>query len=162
MSRLLYTVSNLVSEVRQQLDELNSDSVDTTLDILPSLNRAQDYAFDVLARRYKEPILAPADLTLVGGQAEYDIPENVFEDRILKIEAAIPSGVGARRTYREIDRIGYNDLTDYESASQTNVPYYYCIYGRTIRFVPTPTGTYSTRYWYLREPEKLVLPQGRI
>lgn len=162
MSKLLYTVDNLVSEVRQQLDEQNRDSVNNELDILPCLNRAQDYAFDILARRYKEPILRHADMSLVGGQAEYDLPEDIFEDRLLKMEIRIPSGDGARATFREIDRISYSDLTDYESASQTNVPYYYCLFGRTIRFVPSPTGTYGVRYWSLRDPEKLVLEQGRI
>ena len=37
MPRLLYTVDNLVSEVRQQVDELNRDSVSTEDDILPTL-----------------------------------------------------------------------------------------------------------------------------
>lgn len=161
MSQLLYTVSNLVEEVRAQVDEQNVDSVSTESDILPSLNRAQDYAFDILARRYQEPILQYSTLELVGDQSEYDIPEDIFEDRVQKIEIQIPSGA-SRATYREVERISYRDLSSYESASATNVPYYYCIIGRKIRFVPTPTGTYPARMWSLRNPEKLTMPQGRI
>lgn len=161
MARLLYTAQNLVDEVRSQLDEENADSVSTDRDILPTLNRAQDYAFDIYARRYPEPILKHALLTLVADQQEYDIPEEVFEDRILKIEIQVPTG-GVGSTFAEVQQISYSDLSDYESASKTNIPIYYCIFGRTIRFVASTTGTYPARIWYLRDPEKLVLPQGRI
>lgn len=160
MSRVLYTVDNLVEEVRSLTDEQNLDSVDTEADILPALNRAQDVAFDIYARKYPEPILTNAPLALIGGQQEYAIPEDVFEDRILKIEIFVPSGSAG--TYRDIQRISYRDISNYESASKTNIPYYYAIYGRKIRFVAQPTGTFNARIWYLRNPERLVLPQGRV
>lgn len=162
MATLLYTVQNLIDEVRAQLDEENKDSVDTDKDILPSLNRAQDYAFDILARKYQEPILARTTLDVLGNQEEYDIPENVFEDRIQKMEVMVPSGSSGQATYREIQRISYRDISNYESTNKTNVPYYYCIIGRKIRLIPSPTGTYDIRMWYLRNPEKLKTPQGRI
>lgn len=164
--KLLFTVESIVDQVRAQLDEQNQDSVDTNADILPTLNRAQDYAFNILATRYPEPILAYGFMPLIGNQAEYDIGDNIFEDRVQKIEVQVPAtapvsgAVGS--TYREIQRVSYRDISNYESASRTNVPYYYAIYGRKIRFVPTPTGTYGVRIWYLRDPEKLVLPQGRV
>lgn len=166
MARILYTVQNLVNEVRAQLDENNVDSVDTDSDILPSLNRGQDYGFDILARMYPEPILTHSILQLESNVAEYDIPETLFEDRLQKIEISIP-GVqpfvtGSGSTFREVQRVSYRDLSNYESASRTNVPYYYAIFGRKVRFVPTPTGIYNCRIWGLRNPEKLVLPQGRI
>lgn len=162
MANILYTVDNLVEEVRSQVDEQNVDSVSTEKDILPSINRAQDYAFDILSRKYEEPILAYTTLDVNGSQIEYDIPENVFEDRVQKLEVIVPSSNSGMNTYREIQRISYRDLTNYESATKTNVPYYYCIIGRKIRLIPTPTGTYNIRMWYLKNPEKLVLPQGRI
>lgn len=162
MANLLYTVENLVDEVRAMLDEENADSVSTERDILPSLNRGQDFAFDILARKYQEPILAKTTLDVVGSQEEYDIPENVFEDRIQKMEVMVPSSSSGRATFREIQRISYRDISNYESTNKTNVPYYYCIVGRKIRLIPTPTGTYDIRMWYLRNPEKLKYPQGRI
>lgn len=160
MARLLFTVDDMVSGVRSLIDELNQDSVDTVSDILPSLNRAQQYGFDIMARKYPEPILTHQVLTLVSGTAEYTIPEDAFEDRLLKVEMLIPTGTSA--TYREVARISYRDISNYESSIITNIPIYYCVVGRTIRFVSTPSGTYSARIWYLREPEKLVLQQGRI
>lgn len=161
MPQLLYTVENLVDEVRAQLDEQNQDSISTTSDILPALNRAQDFAMDIYATHYPEPILANETLALTDAVSDYDIPESVFEDRVLKMDMFIPSG-SAGVSYREVQRISYRDISNYESASKTNIPVYYCIIGRSIRFVPTPTGTYSARMWFLRNPEKLVMPQGRI
>lgn len=162
MPRLLYTVNSLIEEVRSLLDEQNQDSVDTDKDILPALNRGQDFAFDIYARKYPEPILFTEELALSSGVADYDIPESIFEDRVLKLDIKVPSGESARSTYRKVDRISFRDLADYESSSLTNIPYYYCIIGRQIRFLPTPTGTYNARLWALRNPEKLVIPQGRI
>lgn len=162
MSSLLYTSQNLVDEVRSQLDEANRDSISTETDILPALCRANNYAFDSYSRKYPEPILNNMILPLLGKQAEYKIPENVFEDRVQKIEIQIPAGATGNFTYREVQRISYRDLSDYESATQTNNPYYYAIYKRKIRFVPAPTGTYNARMWFLENPEKIVLPQGRV
>lgn len=161
MPQILYTVDNIVDEIRAQLDEQNVDSVSTTGDILPSLNRGQLYAFDILARKYPDPILQHTVLPLVAAQAEYDIPENIFEDRILKMELQIPSGSG-NPTFREVQRISYRDISLYETSSVTNVPLYYCIIGRKIRLIGAPTGVYPARMWSLRNPERLVQPQGRI
>ena len=161
MPRINYTVENLVEEVRQQLDELNRDSVSTEADILPTLNRASDFASDILTRKYPEPLLKYTTLDLEAGVSEYDIPEDVFEDRILKLETTVPVGTG-RANYIEIQRISYRDITNYESATISSFPLYYCIIGRKIRVVPQPSGSYNARMWMIRNPEKLVMPQGRV
>ncbi len=117
MAKLLYTVDNLVDEVRQQLDELNQDSVSTSGDILPSLNRASDYAFDILARKYPEPILKYSFMDFTSGVTEYDIPESVFEDRILKLETVLPVGTSSLANYVEIQRISYSDVGNYDTGT---------------------------------------------
>lgn len=160
MSRLT-TVDNLVDTVRGQLHETNVEAIDTNLDILPALNRAQDFAVDIYSRHYPDPFLKYQTLDLVGATQEYDIPEDAFEDRLVKVEITIGNTLG-RPTYREVQRISFRDITNYESASVSNVPYYYAIVGRKIRFVPVPSGTYDARVWYIRNPEKMVLQQGRV
>lgn len=160
MASILYTVTDLIAGVRSLTDELNPDSVSAVQDILTSLNRGQQYGFDILARKYPEPILTHTIMALASGVNEYDIPEDAFEDRLLKVEMYIPSGSSG--TYREVPRISYRDISNYESSIQTNIPIYYCVIGRKVRFISTPSGTYSARIWYLREPDKLVMPQGRI
>jgi hypothetical protein len=162
MAKLLYTVDNLVDEVRQQLDELNQDSVSTSGDILPSLNRASDYAFDILARKYPEPILKYSFMDFTSGVTEYDIPESVFEDRILKLETVLPVGTSNLANYVEIQRISYSDVGNYDTGTISSFPRYYCIIGRKLMIVPQPSGEYQARVWQIRNPEKLVLPQGRV
>lgn len=163
MPRIAYTVQNVVEEIYQQLDELNRDSVSIENDIIPTLNRAQDYAMDILVRKYPEPLLKTVELNLQSGVYDYDIPEDVFEDRILKLETQIPiGGANNRSNYVEIQRISYRDITNYESAAVSSFPLYFCIIGRKIRIVPQPSGTYNARMWVARNPEKLILPQGRI
>lgn len=158
---LLYTVQNLVDEIRQQLDEDNTDSIDDQKDILPALNRAQKYAFDILARKYPEPLLRYTTLELEGNVPEYDMPSDVFEDRIQKLEVEIPNSAGLSQ-FEEVERRSYRDITRLESSCNSPTPRYYVIFSRTIRLIPAPSGAYNIRMWSLRNPEKLKLPQGRI
>lgn len=157
MSRMLYTTDELVSAVRSRLDEANRDSVDTDRDILPALNRGLEYAVDIYSRHYPDPFLRYTILTLDGATQEYDIPGDVYEDRIVRIEIKT-----SRNTYREVTRIMYRDAVNYETDGTTAIPYYYTVVGRKIHFIPGPSGTYPARLWYVKEPEPLVLQQGRI
>lgn len=150
------TVDDLVDQVRDQIDEFNRENI-TDSDILQALNRAQDYAVNILAREYEEPLLAdPLDVPTSAGVDTYDIPEDALEDRIEKLE------VNEQNLKWEIKRISYRDISLYETNSQTSRPYHYVVLNRKFRLVPTPSGQFSVRLWYLKEPEKLVECQGRI
>lgn len=156
MARPLYTVLDLAESVRARIDELNRDTIDTERDILPALNRALEYAVDIYAKHYPDPFLAYTTLDLTTSQ-EYSLPEGIYEDRIVKLEAKTSTSL-----FQEIQRISYRDITAYESDAPTPVPYYYAVIGRKLRLVPAPSGTYDARLWYIKYPEQLVLPQGRI
>ena len=153
----LKTVDNAINEVRSLLDEANIATVNPITDILPSLNRAQAYAFDVIAKKYPEPLLYHTPITVIApGTVEMDLPENVFEDKVQKIEFQLGG------YYYECKRISYRDITNYEVPSNVPIPMNYCIFGRTIRFLPPPDGSFSMRIWAIREPDDLVTSQGRI
>ena len=158
MARRLYTVADIAESVRARIDEMNRDSIDTERDIVPALNRALEYATDVYARVYPDPYIASVTVPLAANQTEYDIPEDVYEDRLVKVDLYIPSS-----GYAEITRVSYKDLANYQANALTSDPYYYAITGRKIVVVPTPSSTTnSIRLWYVKNPEQLVLPQGRI
>jgi hypothetical protein len=150
------TTSNLVAEVRSMLDEQNREAVDDVTDIIPALNRAQDHAANILARHYESPLLAYTSVTLTGGTSEYDVPEDAFEQRLEKIE------VNVNGRYSEVRRISYRDATPYDTNSSTSFPAFYSVVGQKYRLMPTPSGTYPLRVWYLKDPDALVLEQGRI
>lgn len=161
MARRLSTIDDMVSEIREQLDELNVDAVSTQNRILPTLNRAQDYAFDTLSRRYPDPYLSFTPLVLTTAQ-EYPLPEQCFEDRINKLEIITSTGSNGQITAQECRRVSYYDAWKFESRSPTDTPPVYCIIGRSIRFPIAPTGRYPARICQVNEPEQAVLPQGRI
>lgn len=149
-------VDDLVSDVRQQLSEENTSAVDTNLDILPALNRAQDYASNILARHYESPLLAYTTVQLQGNKQEYDIPRDAMEQRLEKVE------LRNNGTFYELRRIDYRDITYYETNSRVNVPFYYCVVGDKYRLIPGPSGTYNLRVWYAKDPLPMVLQQGRV
>lgn len=157
MARKLYTVEEIATAVRARLDEMNRDSIDTERDILPALNRALEYAVDIYARHYPDPYVASTILPLVNGQQDYDMPENVFEDRVVKVDLK-----GITNYYQDIVRVSYRDLANFETEGTTATPFYYATLGRKLHVLPKPTGTYSLRIWYIQNPEQLVLPQGRV
>lgn len=158
MARRLYTVADIAESVRARIDEMNRDSIDTERDIVPALNRALEYATDVYARVYPDPYIASTTIPLVANQTEYDIPEDVYEDRLVKVDLYVTSS-----GYAEITRVSYKDLANYQANALSSDPYYYAITGRKIVVVPTPSSTInSLRLWYVKNPEQLVLPQGRI
>jgi hypothetical protein len=152
----IITTQDLVDQVRSMLDEENRANVTDEGDILPALNRAQDYASNILSRHYESPLVAYKSIGLNAGQNEYDIPEDALEQRLEKVEVYLT------QVYYPVRRLDYRDVTLYETPSKTNVPYYYTVIGTKFRLIPTPTSSYSLRIWYLKEPPKLVAPQGRI
>jgi hypothetical protein len=150
------TVADMISSVRSIIDEENNAAIDTDTDILPALNRAQDYAANVLARQYESPLLTYVDLQLVSGQRDYDIPKDALEERIEKVE------VKQGNLYYPLTRLSYRDVGDFETDSFSPIPSYYTVISDKFRLVPGPTGNYQIRVWYLKDPLPLVMPQGRV
>jgi hypothetical protein len=137
------------------LDEENTTTV-SLAEILQALNRAQDYATDLLSRHYPDPLLVRSTTTTVSGQQAYELPEDIFEDKLQKVEV-IEAGIAW-----EVLRISYRDASQYDTSSQTSRPLYYYILGKDVCLLPTPAGGKTIRYWYLAETETMVEPQGRI
>ena len=156
MPSQIITVDSLIDEVRSMLDEDNRESIRDAEDILPALNRAQNYAANILARHYESPMLAHEEVTTVTNQREYDIPENAFEQRLEKVEVQV------NNLFYPLTRISYRDISLYETQSTTSIPYYYVIVGNRYRILPTSNATYPLRVWYLKDPLRLVQKQGRI
>jgi hypothetical protein len=121
------------------------------------LNRAQNYAIDILSRVYKEPLLTNVEITTVAGQDTYDIPEDALEQRLLKVETR------RNKTYQDVRYISYQDASLYEVVNRkTSVPLYYTIVGSKVKIIPSSNGIYPLRFWYLRDPAPLNTEQGRI
>jgi hypothetical protein len=154
MSRI--TVDDLITQVRSLMAETNRESLTDDTDILPALNRAQDFGADVLVRHYPDPLLYHTELTLTAGQQEYDIPEDAMEQRLEKVENRI------NNLFYPVQKINYTDVSMYETGSSKSIPLYWCTTGQKYRILPNPINTYPIRIWYMKEPLPLVTNQGRI
>lgn len=153
-----FLVDNLITEVRSLISERNTNgALSDSIDILPILNIAQDRAATILARHYAEPIITNQSVALQTGVSDYTIPEDAFQDGLVKVEINISNGI-----YREIQRVAYRDSTIYETPNTTAVPLVYCVFGRTYRVLPKASGGYYLRIWYMKDPPKLDIQQGRI
>lgn len=155
MARRLLT-SDLISEVRSIIDEANGEAVDTNLDIIPSLNRAQDACANILSRHYEPPLLKDVTIQPTAGVAAYDIPEDALEDRIEQVEVVI------QQHFYALKRISYRDAATFVVPTNVQIPAYYYIKGRQFVLVNSPSGSYPLHVWYLRDPLPLALEQGRI
>lgn len=156
MPSQIITVDDLIADVRSLLDEDNRLSVSDEEDIIPALNRAQNYAANILSRHYESPMLKKIEVQTINGRMEYEIPEDAFEQRIEKIEIKV------NEIYYPLKRIDYKDISLYENKNSTAIPYYYCIVGNRYRIIPSSNATYPLRVWYLQDPAPLVKSQGRI
>jgi hypothetical protein len=159
MSRA-FTVNDVVDEVRSLIDEYNTNQVDTTADILPSLRRAQEKAYQTLSRVYYEPIMDYVEITGVVTQ-EYKLPENIWEDKILRVEWIHTEGAVQRVSVCQ--NVPTHSLSVRQSGlTSTAAPELYTLFSRTLRFSGIPNGSRTLRIWKLREIETPVLVLGRI
>lgn len=149
------TVDSLITEVREQVDEVNTDTKSDAA-ILRVLNRGQDFATSQLARHYEDLLLRDVSQTLTGGRARYRVPEDAFEERLEAVEIMVggrPHGV-RRRDFRDSHLFRSND--------RAAIPKIWVQIGREFELLPTPTGTHNAKLWYLQEPAPMTKSQGRI
>jgi hypothetical protein len=151
-----HLTDNIIQEVRSIISERNGEGLDDDLDILPALNRGQDKACSILAKHHAEPLMKLLDITLVQNQADYDIPEDALEDRIVKMEVNIAN------RYLEMRRVLPIDFGAFETPATSSIPQAYGVYGRKYRVLPISNAGYPVRMMYLFQPPRLVKHLGRI
>jgi hypothetical protein len=156
-----YLVDSIIEEVRLICGEDNrSGSISNEL-VLRLLNSAQEEAAQLLARKYPEPLLDYEDVPLTSEQ-DYVIPEDAFEERVLKCEVIQTPNVAPWPMLR----VDYNDdlLSGYSEQQVSSVPEVWFQIGstRSIRVFPTPQPGFTLRMWYAKKPCDLVVSQGKI
>ena len=155
-------VDSILEEVRLVTGETNeSGSVSDDL-LLSLLNRAQTEAAQLLARHYPEAVVAYTDIAIVANQQDYELPEDILEERVLKLEyiqSALTNPYPMERITFDSDEASY-----YTGSSTAVEPERYMQLGtsREVRIFPIPSGGGTLRMWYAKIPTDLVVSQGRI
>ncbi len=149
------TSSDLLSQVRSQVDEANSESI-SDADIYAALNRAQRKACNVLVKHFPDLFLTYTTQALTAGTDTYDIPTGAYGRRISQILVLFNT------LEYVLKRVMFSDLHKYTSASQTKLPGVYALKGRSYVVKPMPSSSVSLKIWYPAAPETIVAPQGRI
>jgi len=150
----MYTVDDMIRTLRSKLQEQNNKKV-SDQNILDTLNQAQDFAFDIIARRYPDSIAANEDATINADGITFNVPENAFEQRLTKVYrfTSAYSSPLIRVDYREVD--------DFDSVN--GYPTHYAIVKNKVHLLPKgDISSYTYRYAYIEDVEKLVKPQGRV
>ena len=156
-------VSELVEEVRNQIDEPNETSIETA-HILEAMNRAQRSITRILARRLDHIFLGLHTLNtddgVIGsdGTMEFDMPDDVFGRRIEKVELR---QAGSNILWR-VQHISYKNRDPFVTNSQVTRPYYYDLIGSKLRVYPVASGGQTIFVHYSKTPDRLVESQGQI
>jgi len=150
----LFTTDDLVSQVREQIQETNTTTISDQT-ILNAINRGNSFAWDIYARHYPDPLIVREQVTLDANGA-FPIPDSAFEQRLQKVELE-QGGVSY-----EMERINYRRTTPYRNNVTGTRAGYYSIRGRTVELLPKPGAGYSFYAYYVRRPDQLRLQQGRV
>jgi hypothetical protein len=149
----MQTVDDLVTEVREQVDETNQSTKDDDA-IVRLFNRGQRIINRVLATHYPDPILTSTSLDTGTNGTTHTIPKDCFGDKVVFIQVDVPGSPSEtfRRGVRDRARL----------TGTTAIPFSWNVEGRRVKFQQTPTGTYDATMWYTKRLDKLVKKQGRI
>lgn len=153
---MAYTVDDMIRTLRSKLQEQNNSKV-SDADILDFLNQGQDFAFDIVARRYPDSIAAKAVATLdtPSSAGIFTMPEDAFEQRLTRV-------------YRQegnytipLEAVGYREIDDF--SGKQGIPTHYAIMKNKVHLLPNENlGNYTFQYAYVQDIESFVKPQGRI
>lgn len=150
----MFTTDDLLSQVRDQLQETNTTTVSDAT-ILRALNRGNSYAWDIYARHYPEPLIVRESVT-VDSDGIFQIPDDAFEQRLQKVELT-QGGV-----VYELERKNYRRSTQFRNSIVGSRPQFYSIRGRNVELLPKPGTGYAFIAYYVKRPDELQLQQGQV
>lgn len=147
-------VNDMLEEVRRLSDEDNTSDI-ADVDILASLNRAQQKLARIAARHYAPMFMRESTISTFSGR-EATLPEAANGLIINQVD------VNENGTYFQVYPGTMRNMVALESAGTTSRPEFFVIRGNKMLLYPQPSNGVSLRVRYQIRPSKLVLSQGRI
>lgn len=154
-----WTWSEIKAKVLRDLD-LEGESFITEAELLGYANEAIDEVERQILTLYEDYFVSRKTISLVSGQEEYDIPEDIYGLKIRQIIYRSGTQVWKLQRLRNWNKFGVYE-TDQASSSGTQQYGYFVINGVVgspkILLTPTPTeaGPYL-QIWYIRSANDLT------
>lgn len=153
-----WTKSELITKVENDLD-LRDEIYITPEEMLGYLNEAIDEAEAHIHDIYEDYFLTKTTVTLVNGTAGYDLPADIYGNKIRGIVFNDGSTIYALKRIRGGDEFieaalinQYSNSTDFYKYILTNSS----TSGYKIELFPTPGASGTLTIWYIRNAKELV------
>ena len=151
------TVSDLILEVRENLEEYNENSI-TDGKILSAMNRGQKQAMSILADRAEEVLLDYYEFDTTGGVDSYALPSDILAQKVDAVDILSSDG----SFLYAIERANVKTSRIERSVGNYIYSGKYILQGNNMILAPTPSATFKVRVWYAKRLDRLTLDQGRI
>jgi len=161
-----WTFNEVKDKVRRDLGLEQEEFVSNT-ELMGYVNSAIDEAEAEIIGLYQDYFLKLSEISLVSGQSDYDLPEDIYANKIRSL--IYSDGVNIypiRKFYNKIDL-----FHQIEIAKEINEPYYrYIIINNNadnkpvMRILPTPNETKSNvlKLWYTRNANRIESNTDKI
>lgn len=149
------TIDDLITEVRDGLDEQNVEDV-SDVRILRALNRGARNCYNIIAKKFDQLFMAQTSFT-TDGTDSIDIPSDAYSRRI-EFLTYVVSNEDIKLT-----KVAPQKLHLYTTnATTTSYPSVYTTRGNQVVLAPTPVSGVSGTINYMRKPSALVVSGGKI
>jgi hypothetical protein len=150
----MYTVSDMINIIRNKLQESNTTKV-SDAEILYALNQGQDFAFDIIARRYPDSIAVSETATL-NSDNTITVPEGAFEQRLTRVYRNDSDDYTS-----PLERVDYREKDDF--VGRAGLPTNYAILKNKVYLLPSDQiSSFTYKIAYVSDVEPFVKDQGRI
>jgi hypothetical protein len=148
-------IDKLISQIRKQTENENEAAIDNS-EILQYLNDGQERLHAVVSAKHPKAFIETKEYDIVPGQADYELPVNVFLDnKVLNVEYSYS---GQTDDYYPLDPITLKERTNY-SGYPTN----YIRRSGKVTLDPIPdTTSGKIRVEYVKRINHLDLRRGVV
>lgn len=165
MTKKIYTFSEVREQIQEEMD-LQEESFISNTEYLDYTNLAIDEAEAEIHNMYQDYFLAKSVISLVAGQADYDLPADIYANKIRHIQHRQEAG---KLDIYEVRRIPIEKVMFIDETQPNNRDLVYYITndlanGVKITFLPTPTANNSTdvTMWYIRNAKRVAADTDTI
>lgn len=160
-----WTYAELKSKVERDLDLIGEDFV-TDEEMMAYCNDGIQEAHAEIVNLYEDYFLTKSTIALVVGQQEYDLPTNIFANKIRSVVYRDGSSfyiVKRLRDWKKFEQLSELSLSGNSAANFTYILRNDSVTdGYKMALYPIPQNTNNIDVWYIRDPAKVTLDADTV